>query len=58
MGDVRVESSASNVHDGSVVETELLIVGAGPAGAALACFLSYHGKLPSVHVSRSNSLQA
>ncbi|APA12716.1 hypothetical protein sscle_10g074860 [Sclerotinia sclerotiorum 1980 UF-70] len=26
-----------------VVETDLLIVGAGPAGAALACFLGYHG---------------
>jgi ribulose 1,5-bisphosphate synthetase/thiazole synthase len=27
-----------------IVETDLLIVGAGPAGAALACFLGQHGK--------------
>ncbi|CAD6448872.1 7b47a3f9-9fe4-4e3e-b8f1-d79bb70e73c3 [Sclerotinia trifoliorum] len=26
-----------------VIETDLLIVGAGPAGAALACFLAHHG---------------
>lgn len=26
------------------VETEFLIVGTGPAGAALACFLGSHGK--------------
>jgi ribulose 1,5-bisphosphate synthetase/thiazole synthase len=28
----------------NIVETDLLIVGAGPAGAALACFLAQHGK--------------
>ena len=27
----------------TVVQTELLIVGAGPAGGALACFLASHG---------------
>lgn len=27
-----------------VVKTDLLIVGAGPAGASLACFLAAHGK--------------
>lgn len=26
-----------------VVEVDVLIVGAGPAGASLACFLAYHG---------------
>ena len=28
-----------------LVETEFLIVGAGPAGASLACFLTMYGKL-------------
>jgi NADPH-dependent 2,4-dienoyl-CoA reductase/sulfur reductase-like enzyme len=33
------------LQNGSVnVETDLLIVGAGPAGAALACFLAQNGK--------------
>lgn len=27
-----------------IVKTDLLIVGAGPAGAALACFLAAHGR--------------
>lgn len=27
------------------IDTEFLIVGAGPAGAALACFLGSYGKL-------------
>ncbi|QSZ32490.1 hypothetical protein DSL72_002068 [Monilinia vaccinii-corymbosi] len=27
----------------AIIETELLIVGAGPAGASLACFLGHHG---------------
>ncbi|KAF2858609.1 hypothetical protein K470DRAFT_220909 [Piedraia hortae CBS 480.64] len=31
------------MHSPPVVETPYLIVGAGPAGAALACFLSSHG---------------
>ncbi|PNY24210.1 2,4-dichlorophenol 6-monooxygenase [Tolypocladium capitatum] len=29
---------------GSLVDTEFLIVGAGPAGASLACFLASHGE--------------
>jgi len=28
----------------ATVETDLLIVGTGPAGASLACFLTSHGK--------------
>lgn len=28
------------------IEVETLIIGAGPAGAALACFLASHGKQP------------
>lgn len=28
----------------NVVETDLLVVGAGPAGAGLACFLTQHGE--------------
>ncbi|KAK4152517.1 phenol 2-monooxygenase [Chaetomidium leptoderma] len=30
--------------DDEVINTDLLIVGAGPAGAALACFLASHGR--------------
>ena len=30
--------------DGDIINTDLLIVGAGPAGASLACFLAEHGK--------------
>jgi glycine/D-amino acid oxidase-like deaminating enzyme len=30
--------------DEEVVKTDLLIVGAGPAGASLACFLAAHGR--------------
>jgi len=28
-----------------IIKTDLLIVGAGPAGASLACFLAAHGVL-------------
>jgi len=30
--------------DDDIVKTDLLIVGAGPAGAALACFLASYGR--------------
>jgi 2-polyprenyl-6-methoxyphenol hydroxylase-like FAD-dependent oxidoreductase len=30
--------------DDSIIKTDLLVVGAGPAGAALACFLAAHGR--------------
>ena len=29
--------------DDGFVKTDLLIIGAGPAGASLACFLAAHG---------------
>jgi NADPH-dependent 2,4-dienoyl-CoA reductase/sulfur reductase-like enzyme len=32
-------------------ETDLLIIGAGPAGASLACFLAQHGMLARAHCS-------
>lgn len=30
--------------DEEIIKTDLLIVGAGPAGASLACFLAAHGR--------------
>lgn len=29
----------------NMISTDILIIGAGPAGASLACFLAFHGKL-------------
>lgn len=43
------ENVAATVTD-AVIETDLLIVGAGPSGAALACFLGHHGE--SMRISR------
>lgn len=37
------ENIGATVTD-AVIETDLLIIGAGPAGAALACFLGHHGE--------------
>lgn len=34
---------AENKKENQTEETDLLIVGAGPAGASLACFLSEYG---------------
>lgn len=31
-----------------LIETDVLIVGAGPAGASLGCFLGYNGNLMSL----------
>jgi NADPH-dependent 2,4-dienoyl-CoA reductase/sulfur reductase-like enzyme len=44
--EIKHKSQAPDVlQNGSVsVETDLLIIGAGPAGAALACFLAQNGK--------------
>jgi ribulose 1,5-bisphosphate synthetase/thiazole synthase len=36
-------STGENGQAGRIAETEFLIVGAGPAGASLACFLASHG---------------
>jgi len=38
--------------DDDIVKTDLLIVGAGPAGAALACFLASHGTPAANHTAR------
>lgn len=37
------QSSQPAVVQDQAVDTEFLIVGAGPAGASLACFLGSHG---------------
>ena len=36
-------NGAGSYQDTGVIETPFLIVGAGPAGASLACFLAEHG---------------
>jgi ribulose 1,5-bisphosphate synthetase/thiazole synthase len=36
-------TEAQDAQD-DIVKTDLLIVGAGPAGASLACFLASHGE--------------
>lgn len=38
-------NNGSEVRDG-IVNTDFLIIGAGPAGAALACFLGSYGRWP------------
>lgn len=35
------------------VSTDYLIVGTGPAGASLACFLAQHGNTPTVDTNLS-----
>jgi glycine/D-amino acid oxidase-like deaminating enzyme len=42
-----VDDQASSTSSG-VVETDLLIIGAGPAGASLACFLAQHGQFSMI----------
>lgn len=36
-----MENPPADLH---IVDTPFLIVGAGPAGASLACFLAYQGR--------------
>lgn len=36
----------------SSIETDLLIIGAGPAGASLACFLAQHGRHLKPHAGQ------
>jgi NADPH-dependent 2,4-dienoyl-CoA reductase/sulfur reductase-like enzyme len=42
--DGRPDTAFRKVSEDGIVETDLVIVGAGPAGASLACFLAQHGK--------------
>lgn len=37
-------SKTINGNHDAALETEFLVVGAGPAGAGLACFLTSHGE--------------
>jgi ribulose 1,5-bisphosphate synthetase/thiazole synthase len=36
--------AAAHPTSAAILETDLLVVGAGPAGASLACFLAQHGE--------------
>lgn len=60
-----------SIGSGDVVETDLLIVGTGPAGASLACFLARYGlkgimicdapsttKIPRAHLTNLSTLDA
>lgn len=40
-----------------VTSTDVLIVGTGPAGASLACFLASYGELQLMSVSGDNTLR-
>lgn len=49
----RLASRDNTFHsDAEIVETDLLIVGTGPAGASLACFLASHGMITSKQFKR------
>lgn len=43
----------AEVVGGSVIETDFLVVGCGPAGASLSCFLASHGEFGIVILSIS-----
>lgn len=40
----------------TIVETDLLVIGAGPAGAALACFLAQHGRTTTYFIRLPRSI--
>lgn len=40
---LKIMETESKHSSPAVIQTDLLIVGAGPAGASLACFLASHG---------------
>jgi hypothetical protein len=39
------ETASANGSKTALLKTDFLIVGAGPAGGTLGCFLGFHGKL-------------
>jgi hypothetical protein len=55
MGDAGISQNTINFHpvktvypvrqqdDGPIIEVDHLIIGAGPAGASMGCFLGQHG---------------
>lgn len=44
MAQATVNGNRGGAFAATIVETDLLIIGAGPAGAGLACFLAQHGE--------------
>jgi glycine/D-amino acid oxidase-like deaminating enzyme len=47
---VPTTTNGNSKMDDEMVKTDLLIIGAGPAGASLACFLASHGEVLVVNV--------
>jgi NADPH-dependent 2,4-dienoyl-CoA reductase/sulfur reductase-like enzyme len=43
---VPTTTNGNGKMEDEIVKTDLVIIGAGPAGAALACFLASHGEFP------------
>lgn len=54
-GQRNTETNGTGTSDGDVfhVETDFLVVGCGPAGASLACFLGSHGAYKSSLLPRT-----
>ena len=46
-----------NDDTGPVVEVDHLVIGAGPAGASMGCFLGQHGTLPPHHARSQYELE-